>query len=130
WRAPWRHAARHPWQSWLSLVGIALGVMMVVAVELANSSAARAFELSVAALDGNLSHRIVAQQGRVDDGVFTALRRELGVRASAPTLRGEVLTQGQRLTLIGLDPLSEATLQRRRPGFALEPTQLLRSGLM
>ncbi|HWK53316.1 MAG TPA: ABC transporter permease [Hyphomicrobiales bacterium] len=130
WRAAWRHAARHRWQSWLSLAGIALGVMMVVAVELANSSAARAFELSVAALDGNLTHRIVAQQGAVDDTVFAALRRELGVRASAPSLRGEVLADGQRLTLIGLDPLSEAALQRRRPGFALEPAQLLRAGLL
>ncbi|MDR0779412.1 MAG: ABC transporter permease [Pseudomonadales bacterium] len=130
WRASWRHARQHRWQSWLSVVGIMLGVMMVVAVDLANSSARRAFDLSVATLSGTLTHQIVALDGgRVDDELFTRLRSELGIRASAPGLRGEVRLQGRRFTLLGIDPLSEAALERRRPGFATEAGALLGLGL-
>ena len=43
WRASLRYLLRHPWQIGLSLVGVALGVAVVVAIDLANSSAQRAF---------------------------------------------------------------------------------------
>ena len=43
----WRYAYQHPWQSWLSFLGIMLGVMMVVAIDLASNSADRAFELAI-----------------------------------------------------------------------------------
>ncbi|MDR2214004.1 MAG: ABC transporter permease [Pseudomonadales bacterium] len=130
WRGAWRHARAHRWQSGLSVLGVMLGVMMVVAVDLANSSARRAFELSVATLSGNLTHQIVAQDGgAVDDALFGRLRTELGIQSSAPALSGEVSLQGRRFTLLGLDLLSEASLERRRPGFAATPDALLGLGL-
>jgi hypothetical protein len=46
-RASRRYLTRHPWQTWLSIVGIALGVAVVIAVDLANESARRGFRLSV-----------------------------------------------------------------------------------
>lgn len=130
WRSSWRHALQHRWQSWLSLLGVMLGVMMVVAVDLANSSARRAFELSVATLSGNLTHQIVAiDGGTVDDALFARLRKELGLRRSAPYVSGEVLVRGRRFTLLGIDALSEATLERRRPGFSVVPRELTALGL-
>jgi putative ABC transport system permease protein len=130
WRASWRHARQHRWQTWLSVAGVMLGVMMVVAVDLANSSARRAFDLSVATVSGNLTHQIVALGGgRVDDHLFARLRIELGIRTSAPALGGEVTLAGQRFTLLGIDPLSEAALERRRPGIATEPGAMIGLGL-
>jgi putative ABC transport system permease protein len=130
WRASWRHARQHHWQSWLSVAGVMLGVMMVVAVDLANSSARRAFDLSVATVSGNLTHQIVATAGgTVDDTLFARLRIDLGIRTSAPALSGEVMLQGQRFTLLGIDPLSEATLERKRPGIATEPGAMIGLGL-
>ncbi|MES2626074.1 MAG: ABC transporter permease [Pseudomonadota bacterium] len=123
----WRYAAQHRWQTWLSFLGIMLGVMMVVAVDLANSSAQRAFALSVAAVNGNITHQIVGGSSGVPDSVFTGLRTELGLRNSAPSLSARIRVGRTELTLIGVDFSSEATLQRRRPGLATESLQM--SGL-
>ena len=116
WQASWRHARQHPWQSWLSVAGIALGVMMVVAVDLANSSAGRAFDLSIATVSGTITHQISGGAAGVPDTVFTGLRTELGLRRSAPTLKAGVRMGDEELTLLGLDLFSEATLARQRPG--------------
>ncbi|MGP1609575.1 MAG: ABC transporter permease, partial [Burkholderiales bacterium] len=107
---------------------IALGVMMVVAVDLANSSARRAFALSVDAVNGNISHQIVGGSAGVPDEVYTALRTELGIRRSAPALTAAVRIGGQEFTLLGLDLISEASLQRRRPGFSSATGELLALG--
>ncbi|MEJ0006402.1 MAG: hypothetical protein WDM77_08575 [Steroidobacteraceae bacterium] len=50
WSASFRHLLRHPVQLLLALVGLALGVATIVAVDVATGSAARAFELSMAAV--------------------------------------------------------------------------------
>jgi len=42
----YRHLRRHPWQTWLSIVGIALGVTVIVAVDLANQSAQAAEDIA------------------------------------------------------------------------------------
>ncbi len=97
----WRYAAQHRWQTWLSFLGIMLGVMMVVAVDLANSSAQRAFALSVEAVNGNITHQIVGGSTGVPDGIFTRLRTELGLRRSAPSISARILVDDDELTLIG-----------------------------
>lgn len=124
----WRYARQHPWQTWLSFLGIALGVMMVVAVDLANSSARRAFALSIDAVNGNITHQIVGGSSGVPDAVFTALRVELGIRRSAPSLDAAVRIAGQEFTLLGLDLVSEAALQRRRPGFSADALSMTAMG--
>ena len=59
WRASLRHLVAHPWQLGLSILGIALGVAVVVAVDLANESARRAFTGFAESLTGRATHRIV-----------------------------------------------------------------------
>jgi putative ABC transport system permease protein len=112
----WRYARQHRWQTWLSFVGIALGVMMVVAVDLATSSAQRAFVLSVNTLNGAITHHISGGTSGVPDAVFTQLRTTLGVRRSAPTVSGSIRLQNERFTLLGFDALSELNLGRQRAG--------------
>ncbi|MES2604723.1 MAG: FtsX-like permease family protein, partial [Pseudomonadota bacterium] len=124
----WRYARQHYWQTWLSFIGIALGVMMVVAVDLANSSAQRAFDLSVETVSGTLTHQISGGSAAVPDDIFRRVRTELGFRRSAPTLTAEVRVNGRNLTLLGLDLFSEASLARQRPGLSLTPQQSLGAG--
>ncbi len=119
-RTAWRFARQHPWQTWLSFLGVALGVMMVVAVDLATSSAERAFALSVGTISGNTTHRISGGSAGVPDSVFAGLRRELGLRRSAPSVSGSVRVGRETFTLLGLDPFSELSLGRQRPGLGAE----------
>jgi putative ABC transport system permease protein len=126
WRNAVRYHLQHRWQTLLSVLGILLGVMMVVAVDLASTSARRAFELSVEAVSGSITHQIVGSSQGVREEVFTQLRTQLGLRRSAPVLTAEVRLGGQSLTVLGLDLVSEASLQRRLPGLATGALDLTR----
>ena len=57
-RASARHLARHPWQAALSVLGIALGVAVVVSIDLASESARRAFALAAEGVTGRATHQI------------------------------------------------------------------------
>lgn len=109
-RASRRYLGRHPWVVGLAVIGVALGVAVVVAVDLANASARRAFLLSVETLSGKASHEIVGGPGGVEEAVYRRLRVELGIRDCAPVVEGYVRTRdrpGRTLHLLGIDPFAE-----------------------
>ncbi len=110
-RASARHLLRHPWQAGLSVLGIALGVAVVVSVDLASASAQRAFGLSAESVTGRATHQIVGGPGGLDERVFPRLARELGVHPLAPVVEAWVGVEdapGRALQLLGVDPFSEA----------------------
>ncbi|MDG2090853.1 MAG: FtsX-like permease family protein [Gammaproteobacteria bacterium] len=113
----WRYAYQHPWQSWLSFLGIMLGVMMVVAIDLASNSADRAFELAINSVNGSITHQIIGGDDGVPESVYTDLRTDLGLRKSAPSITGTIQINGEAFTLLGQDSISELSLQRQRAGF-------------
>lgn len=109
-RASLRGLTHHGMQLALSVLGVALGVAVVVAVDLAVESARTAFRVSTETVAGRATHRVVGRTGWIDEGVFTRLRTELGLRPSAPIVEGPVSSPalpGRALTLLGVDPLSE-----------------------
>jgi putative ABC transport system permease protein len=110
WLSLLRHLLRHPWQLGLAILGIALGVAVVLAVDIANSSALRSFELANQQLTGSASHRIVASsEAGVPEQVYVHLRRQ-GIRSIAPVVMGyaEALEPpGKRYQLLGIDPFAE-----------------------
>lgn len=118
-RSAWRYALQHRWQTGLNILGILIGVMMVVAVDLANTSARQAFDSSIDILNGNITHQIVGGSDGVPESVFTRLKTELGIRRAAPSLTGQVRVNGSDLTLIGMDVISEGAMQRQRPGLPI-----------
>src|ERR1700693_1916591 len=91
WRASLRHLAAHPWHLGLSILGIALGVAVVVAVDLANASARRAFTGFAESLTGRSTHRIVGGPSGVPEEVYVRLRRS-GLGALAPIVERDVST--------------------------------------
>ena len=107
WRASRRYLNRHPLQLGLSILGIALGVAVVVAVDLANQSAQRAFDLSMRSVTGSATHQIVGSPGGLDESLYTNLRRQGIAAASAPVVSGYVAYKGQTLQLLGIDPFAE-----------------------
>lgn len=106
------HALHRPLQSVLLVLGVALGVAVVVAVDLANGSALAAFNLSTEAVSGRATHRIVGGPSGLDEALYVRLRTDPAVdaRTSAPVVEGYVTVPalgGRPMTLIGLDPFAE-----------------------
>lgn len=111
WWAGARDFLRHPWLLVLSILGVALGVAVVVAVDLANESALRAFDLSVQAVAGRATHRILGGPGGLPDSLYRRLRLDEGVRPAAPVVEAGVQVDGAgggSFRLLGLDPFAEA----------------------
>ena len=105
-RASIRALVRQPTQLLLAIVGIALGVAVVVAVQLANSSADRAFALSVEGITGDASHQLTGPPAGLDEAVYKELRIERGLRASAPVIEGFARHDDDTLRVLGVDPLA------------------------
>jgi len=101
---------RRPLQYILLVLGVALGVAMMVSVDLANGSAGRAFELSSDAVAGRTTHRLVGGPEGLDEGVYIRLRKDLGFAPAAPVIEQYVLARelsDQPLRLVGIDPFAE-----------------------
>ncbi len=118
-RSMLRFLRRHPWQAGLSILGIALGVAVVVAIDLANSSAGRAFDLSTEALAGRATHQIVGGPAGLPDSLFPRLVVGAGVHPAAPVVEG-LATVGsgastgrarRTLRVLGVDPFSEGAFR-------------------
>jgi len=106
----WRYLVRHPWQTGLMVLGIALGAAVVVAIDLANSAASRAFDLSTDAIAGRATHQVVGGPRGLNEAVYTRLRVEAGIEAAAPVVVDYVTSPqlGDRpIQLLGLDPFAE-----------------------
>ena len=109
-RSSRRYLFRHPWLTALSLVGVALGVAVVVAVDLANASATRAFRLSSESLTGRATHVVVGGPGGVPGELYAELAVARGLTA-APVVEGfaRPLADSSRvLQILGVDLFAEA----------------------
>jgi putative ABC transport system permease protein len=112
-RANRRHFLRHPMQLVLAIIGVALGVAMVVSIDLAAESNHRAFALSMQAMTGRYTHHITGGPAGLSESLFTRLRVTEGLRESAPAIEGYVTVNGNTLRLAGFDPFSERNLRSR-----------------
>lgn len=105
-----RYIARRFLQSLLFVLGVALGVAMVIAIDIANGSASRAFALSSESIQGRATHQIIGGPGGLPTDIYTRLRLESGLRELAPVVteyvRG-VEFGDQPLRLLGVDPFAE-----------------------
>ena len=123
-RSSWRFFTRHPWQLWLTLLSIALGTAVMVAVDLANMTANQSFRHSVTVLSGPMTHEITARQGEIPESFYTQLRVQWGLRDSSPQVTATVNVAGLQYTLLGLDPF--AVLFQPQAGFDIPADTLPR----
>jgi len=109
-----RTLLRNPIQFAIMTLGIALGVAVMVSIDLANASAARAFDLSTSAVTGRATHSIVAGEQGVEESIYVQLRTDpqwRGKLESAPLVIAYT-TSAQLgdipFTMLGIDPFAEA----------------------
>ncbi len=115
WKATTRHYVKHPWQILLSVVGITLGVAVVVAIDLTNTSAKKAFELSANAVTGKATHQIIGISAKVPESLYLDLQQQDGLTNMAPIVEGyaklvdnkNVVTGNDAYQIVGIDPFVE-----------------------
>lgn len=117
-RAGVNYQFRHPWQAFLAISGIALGVAIVIAVDLANSAAKASFEVSARHLAGAATHRVVGPDGRVPTAAYRTLFTTPDLPPLAPVIRAwvEQSGSGRRMQLLGLDLFTEGAFREQLPG--------------
>jgi putative ABC transport system permease protein len=111
WRVVLRSIRRRPFQSALFIAGVALGVAMIVAIDLANGSALRAFGLFTESIAGRTTHQITGGPSGLPEDLYRRVRVDLGIRLSAPVVSAYVQAlelNEQPLRVFGVDPFAEA----------------------
>lgn len=109
----WRVKA-HPLQEALAGAGIAVGVALLFAVQISNSSLTGSVKQLVGSIAGDAQFELAARDDQgFDARLLSAVRGIAGVKAAAPSLERRAMIRGPRgessLVLIGTDP-SFATL--------------------
>jgi len=109
-RAGSRHLRRHPTQLFLAVLGVALGVAVVVSVDLAIQSSREGFRVSAETVAGRATHTVVGAAGTLDERVYTRLKVDADLRDAAPVVEGLASSPalpGMALRVLGVDPFSE-----------------------
>jgi len=113
-RASFRHMIRNPWQALLAVLGIALGVAVVTAIDLTEASARASFQDAAESIVGRATHQIVGGPRGLDEGVYTRLRLSGRVDTLAPVIEASLRLPNHgmvSLKILGVDPIVEAPLR-------------------
>ncbi|MDZ7625717.1 MAG: hypothetical protein U5J96_14900 [Ignavibacteriaceae bacterium] len=105
-----RYLIKHPWQFGLSILGIAMGVAIVVSIDIANFRSSKAFDLSMNAVAGKATHQIIGTSEGIPDSFYTYLRIEKGYKNIAPVIESYVSlidTNKKVFKLLGVDFFAE-----------------------
>ena len=109
-RSSLRYLRMHGTQLALSVLGVALGVSVVVAIDLAIESSRVGFRVSAETVAGRATHHVTNDGAAVDETILASLRTELGLRETAPLVEGfasSTALPGRALRVLGIDPFSE-----------------------
>jgi len=105
------------------VLGIALGVAVVVAVDLTNASAQRAMQWSVERMTGNATHQLIGPPTGIPESFYVRLKIEWGYSRAAPRIEGFGEIDGDLYEVVGIDPFAEGAFQRFN-GIAIGDTSL------
>ncbi len=123
------HMVERPVRTAMTVLGIALGVAVFVAIRTANVDVLRSFEDAVLTVAGRATLQVSGGEMGLDERVIAALRRQPGVLAASPVLQQSTRVaagphRGRPLVILGLDLLEAAEHKsfRLRTETGAEPT--------
>lgn len=105
-----RPLVRERLRTLLTVAGIAIGIGVIVAIQLSNQSALRSFRESVDAIAGRANYQIVSSAGTVDEKTLLALQPfwSRGVRfAPVIDIDGTILSDDAPLRILAVDLFSD-----------------------
>ena len=112
-----RHLSREK-RSWLTWVGVALGISVFVSIRIANRSVLDAYQRSVEAVAGNTTLEVAGRAGAFDEAAIVEVRKEPAVLHVAPIIQAALpvvsppAAQGEILFLVGVDLLQEGPFRQ------------------
>ena len=128
----WRRLKEEPFRLLLTLLGVALGVAVFIAIKLANTTATQAFQNSLAAISGKTHLEVSGGGLGVDEDLFLRLTAMAEVKRAAPVIQQHVWvrrvdgsgarwrrgapSQGRAALVLGLDLLGDNDFR----GYAFE----------
>lgn len=96
------------------ILGITIGVAVIVAIDLANASSARAMQLSTESLAGRATHQIISPPEGLDESIYVNLVKA-GINVQATPMVTGIVTSiqlgDQPLQLLGIDPFDESAFR-------------------
>jgi len=103
----WR---RRRLKTFLTILGMASGIAVYAAIDLANRSALRSFETSVTRVSGKADLAVVGRERPLSDDDFRAILENSHTLSATPLIeiQGSCPPAGAPLTLLGIDPMSRA----------------------
>jgi putative ABC transport system permease protein len=117
-RSQARYLLRHRLQTLLAILGIALGVAVVNAVDISNYSAQKNLRQAVLQIDSLANYRILSAEKYFDQSLYADLRRK--VLSTNPDISISPIIEGTlrnkdyskaNWQLLGIDPLAGGTLR-------------------
>ena len=87
-QSSFRYLKRHPWQFGLAVIGVALGVTIVLSIDLTNASAQRSMELAVQSVSGRSTHQIISDREYLPEETYRELKQKNWFQESSPCFRG------------------------------------------
>jgi len=102
---------QHPLRTYLTILGVAFGVAIFVAIRVTNLSTLRAFAETVDAVSGRTQLHIVGEVAGIAQSLYPRVRSMPGLAAAVPVVTGYAAAdawEGELLLVLGID----ATLDR------------------
>lgn len=115
WRAGLRPLLMHPRSSLLSVLSIALGVAVFLAITIANRGAVESFHNAFEQITGKADLEI---RGDLPEEMFPAVQRTDGVAAATPLIEGMVTLPdypGESMRVVGIDPFTAEGVLALKP---------------
>ena len=124
WRGSIRPLLTHPRAAMLSILSIALGVAVFLAITIANRGAVESFHRAFAMITGHADLEI---RGRIPESILPEVTNTPGVKAATPLVEAMVTLPdypGESLHIVGIDPFTAAGLLSLAPSFRDQQAQV------
>jgi putative ABC transport system permease protein len=108
---------QNPLRLCLTILGVAFGVAIFVAIRVTNLSTLRAFAETVDAVSGRTQLHIVGEVGSLDQSLYPRVRSTPGLAAAVPVVTGYAAAEsweGELLLVLGIDILLDRDVREYR----------------
>ena len=113
----WRHVQRHRLRTFLTFLGITLGVGVIVAIAVVNRSLTSSFQSTIDQIAGKAVLQVSNGESGIIESAFPMIRDTPGVQDAAAAVEGFLPVRGaekERLYIYGVDLLTDTAIRNHQ----------------